>query len=286
MKILVTGSKGQLGSEINKLSQDYGQSAFTFIDISELDLTDEKNVSIFFQDHSFDVVVNCAAYTAVDKAEQDSELAQKVNYGVPLTLAKLSNTHNFSLVHISTDFVFDGKKTIPYSESDKTQPLSVYGKTKCDGEVAITENAKSAIMIRTSWLYSRLGSNFVKNISALAIDRNELNIVADQHGTPTYAHNLAKAIIKIIHHENFLKACKSKEIFHFSDQGVTSWYHFTLEILKLQNIKCVLTPITTAQYPTPATRPQYSVLNCNKISKWFDITLPHWRSSLKQMLKG
>ena len=283
MNLLITGSKGQLGSEFKKLSEETTEHNFTFIDIEELDLTKTEDVQNFVANNKFDILINCAAYTAVDKAETEQELATKINCDVPTLLAKLSTKHSFSLIHISTDFVFDGKKEIPYNEDDTPAPLSVYGKTKLAGERGVIEFAKKAIIIRTSWLYSNFGNNFVKTISRLGAERDELKIVADQYGTPTNARDLASAILTITSHENFSDASMNKEIFHYSDQGMTSWYHFTREIFALQNIACTIVPIATSDYSTEATRPKYSVLNKNKIYDIFDLSIKYWRNSLKNL---
>lgn len=286
MKILVTGSNGQLGNEIAQLAPSYSDSNFTFIDLADLDLTNSIDVQNYFKNNSFDLLINCAAYTAVDKAQEDINLATKVNKDVPELLAKMSVEHNFSIVHISTDFVFSGDTNTPYVETDQTSPISVYGSTKRDGELAILNNAKSAIIIRTSWLYSNYGANFVKNITKLAIERDELNIIADQLGTPTHAKDLASAILVAAHSDMFESACEGLEIFHYSNHGMTSWYHFTKEITAIQDIVCNISPIPTSAYPTPATRPAYSVMNCSKIEDWFNIEIPYWRDSLITMLKG
>ncbi|MFA6923960.1 MAG: dTDP-4-dehydrorhamnose reductase [Bacteroidales bacterium] len=278
--ILVTGAKGQLGYEITKLSTNYKKFNFIFTDVVELDITDFKDLELFFKNNKIDFVINCAAYTAVDKAETEKESAKLLNSVAPSFLAELCEKYNCKLIHISTDYVFDGTNVKPYTEEDKTNPVSVYGKTKLDGENEIIKKTKNAIIIRTSWLYSTVGNNFMKTMIWLGKEKSEINVVSDQTGTPTYAGDLAKVILDIISKvKNEIP--KKVEIYNFSNEGVTSWNEFAVEIFKLAKINCKVNPIETKDYPTPAKRPNYSVFDKSKIKKDFNITIPDWKDSLK-----
>ena len=270
---LVTGCKGQLGTALQTLLKDNA----VYIDRDELDLTDEEAVKNYLSSHSFERIINCAAYTAVDRAEGDAENAHKVNALAPLYLAKYGK----HIVHISTDYVFDGTNHKPYTEEDKTNPVSVYGKTKREGEINVLENAESAIVIRTAWLYSPHGGNFVKTMRKLGEQKESLNVVFDQIGTPTNAYDLAEAIVAA------LPQIKSneKEIYHFTDEGVCSWYDFATEIMAQSKLSCKVYPIESKDYPTPAARPHYSVLNKAKIKQRFNINIPHWKEGLIKCLK-
>lgn len=270
---LVTGSNGQLGNELKRL---FGNKA-VYADKEELDITSFDDVKRFCSAHDFEAIINCAAYTAVDKAETDKELAEKINVLGPKNLAMTG----IPLIHISTDYVFDGTACRPYQEDDKTNPQSVYGITKLAGEKAVMEAASTAIIIRTAWLYSSFGNNFVKTMRRLGGERTELKVVFDQVGTPTYARDLAEAIVAI------LPQLKSgmKEIYHFSDEGVCSWYDFAVEIMKESGLKCQVLPIESKDYPTPAKRPSYSVLNKAKIKRDFGLRINHWKESLLSCLK-
>ncbi len=281
--ILITGSKGQLGSEIFKLSDSYPNFNFIFTDVTELDITNENKVFAFSDKNKFDFIINCAAYTAVDKAETDIELAKKINIIGVKNLAKLSSLKNIPIIHISTDYVFDGQAFNPYKESDKTNPNSAYGNTKLLGENEL-QNIENHIIIRTSWLYSTFGNNFVKTMLRLGNERESLNVVFDQIGTPTYAENLAQAILQILKlSENDMNAFKSG-IYHYSNEGVCSWYDFAVEIMKISKTDCKIFPIETKDFPTPAKRPNYSLLNKSKIKNAFQIEIPHWTESLKKCI--
>ena len=271
-KILVTGANGQLGTELKKLIPDA-----IFTDADTLDITDLEAVKTFVKDNQIDVIVNCAAYTAVDKAEDEPELAKKINEDGPKNLA-LSGT---KVIHISTDYVFDGKGYKPYQPNDITDPVSVYGKTKRAGELAVLENAKVAVVIRTAWLYSAHGNNFVKTMRRLGAERETLNVVADQIGTPTFAGDLAQAIVDILPQINE----NNKGIYHYTNEGVCSWYDFATEIMKLSGLSCKVTPIPSSAYPTKATRPFYSVLDKTSLKETFNITISHWNEGLKRCLK-
>jgi len=279
--ILVTGAKGQLGSEIKALASKYDYT-FLLTDKDELDITDYKTVKEFLLSNKIDIIINCAAYTAVDKAENKQELAKKINHIGVENLAKASKESNISLIHISTDYVFDGKNFRPYLETDKTNPQSVYGETKLEGERALIEiRPKNSIIIRTSWVYSSFGENFVKTMIRLGAERDKLGVIFDQIGTPTYARDLAKTILDILPKIE----SKNVEIYNYSNEGVCSWYDFTKEIMKMAKLDCKVNPIETKDYPTPAKRPHYSLLNKSKIKKEFDIQIPFWKDSLDKCLK-
>ncbi|MDR0724673.1 MAG: dTDP-4-dehydrorhamnose reductase [Prevotellaceae bacterium] len=281
-KILVTGANGQLGSELKKLSKNE-QFDFVFTDVAELDITDIRECMAFFDKIKPHFVINCAAYTAVDKAESDKLLAWKVNVDAVKNLVISSSISDSYLIQISTDYVFDGKSSTPYVERDLTHPQSEYGRSKAVAEVEALSYPKS-LVIRTSWLYSTFGNNFVKTMLRLGKERESLNVVFDQIGTPTYAEDLAAAILRIIGKI----ASKEKDfvagIFHYSNEGVCSWYDFACAIMKLGCLNCKVYPIETADYPTPAKRPEFAVLNKTKIKSVYGIDISHWRSSLERMI--
>lgn len=281
MKILVTGANGQLGSEIRKRSARFSGLEFVFTDINELDITNFEAVDTFCQQEKPDFLVNCAAYTAVDVAETDEELAELLNTKVPAYLGKIGKQHNCKVIHISTDYVFDGANCQPYVETDLVDPDSVYGKTKLNGEIALLKEDASSIIIRTSWLYSASGNNFVKTMIRLGLERDELKVVYDQVGTPTYAGDLASAILTIISKTANDEHCWKAGIYHYSNEGVCSWYDFAKAIHEMYGISCNVHPIGTDEYPTPAKRPAYTVLNKSKIKRIFGIGIPYWRDSLK-----
>jgi len=277
--ILVTGAKGQLGSEIQHLSQ-FHDFDFEFTDIEELDITSMEQIEAFFSSRKFDMIINCAAYTAVDRAEEEKDQAELINHKAAENIAVISKKHKAPLIHLSTDFVFDGKSFTPYREEDMPHPLSVYGKTKWAGENAVLKEAEKVVILRTSWLYSSYGNNFVKTMLKLAGERDSLNVVFDQIGTPTYARDLAGAVLSILSFKDFVPG-----IFHYSNEGVASWYDLAQAIVEIAGLDCRLYPIETHQYPTPAKRPAYSVLNKAKIKKTYGLEIPHWRTSLKACLK-
>ena len=270
---LVTGAGGQLGSELRLL---LGEEA-VYVGHGELDITDEEAVKAFFSGNSFDFVINCAAYTAVDKAEDDTEAAEKVNSLGPLYLARYGRR----IVQISTDYVFDGTSCRPYTEKDAPNPVSVYGRTKLAGENAVFAGAECAVVIRTSWLYSSFGANFVKTMRRLGAERESLGVVFDQAGTPTYAADLAAAIVSMLPQIR----PGMKEVYHFSNEGVTSWYDFAVAIMEESHLACAVRPIESSAYPTRAVRPAYSVLNKAKIRQDFGLTIPHWRDGLKRCVR-
>lgn len=279
--ILVTGANGQLGKELQALAQDLPSYTFLFVTKEELNIADAAATEKYFAAHPINFCINCAAYTAVDKAESESENAYLINGTAVATLAAACNKNNTQLIHISTDYVFDGTATQPYKETDQTNPVSVYGRSKLQGEISAIENCPSAIIIRTAWVYSSFGNNFVKTMLRLMKERESINVVNDQLGCPTYAADLAAAIMQII------ASGKSKEnpgIYHYSNAGITNWYAFAVAIKELSGTNCVVDPITTAQYPTAAKRPAYSVLDTAKITSTFGLVIPAWGDSLKRCL--
>lgn len=271
MMLLVTGSKGQLGQTLKEL---YPDALFT--DVEELDITDEKAVFDFVKSNQVTEIINCAAYTAVDKAEDDEERAYKVNVLGPLNLAKTGA----KLVQISTDYVFGGVKSTPCKEGDEKCPLSVYGKTKAECEDLLLKEAKTVLILRTSWLYSPYGNNFVKTMRRLGKERETLTVIFDQVGSPTFALDLAKAIYKILPK---LKEGE-KKIFNYSNEGVCSWYDFATEIMRLSGIPCHVLPIESFEYKTKATRPCFSVLNKRAIKEAYHVEVPYWRESLQKCI--
>lgn len=279
--ILVTGAKGQLGSEIQKLVQHYAEFSFFMTDRTELDITDKQAIEQFCEGNQITVIINCAAYTAVDKAEEEQELADKINHLAVKYMAEIAKQQNIALIHISTDYVFNGQGHRPYLETDETDPQSVYGKTKCKGEQAMLAIApENSIVIRTSWLYSTFGNNFVKTMLDLGTEKEVLGIIYDQVGTPTYAKDLAKTILCIIPQLNNRRV----EFYHYSNEGVCSWYDFAKAIFEQKKISCVVDPIETTAYPTPATRPHYSLLNKSKIKQTYAIDIPYWKDALSECL--
>ncbi len=278
--ILITGSNGQLGNEIRVLSKKYPDFNFFFTDVEELDITDKAAIERFVSENKISHIINCAAYTAVDKAEEEKDLASKINVEAVKNLALVSKAHNALLIHVSTDYVYDGKNYKPYLESDPIAPQSHYAFTKAEAERAIREISGRAIIIRTSWLYSSFGKNFVKTMIKLGNERDELKVVRDQIGTPTYALDLAEVSLKFIADHQATEV----EIYNFSNEGVCSWYDFAKEIMEIKNIDCKIIPIESKDYPTPAVRPFYSVFNKTKITQTLPIEIPHWKDSLKQCL--
>lgn len=285
--ILITGAYGQLGSEIRRNSYKIEeQFNFIYTDALELDITKYIDVDSFVKDNEVHYIINCAAYTAVDKAEDEDQidLCYLINHKALENLGTAARKHNAKVIHVSTDYVFDGTKTSPYVETDPTSPNSVYGQSKVKGELALLETCPQSIIIRTAWLYSIYGNNFVKTMMKLGDEREALNVVADQTGTPTNARDLAIAILDIItYSEN--KEFESG-IYHYSNEGVTTWYDFTVAIHKAADITtCQVSPISTDQYPTKAKRPKYSVLDKSKIKNTFAITIPQWQQSLEECVK-
>ncbi|WP_179353356.1 dTDP-4-dehydrorhamnose reductase [Winogradskyella vidalii] len=276
INVLVTAKDGQLGQCFQDIALNYPEINFFFKSSSELDITNKATVdSVFNSEVPFDYCINAAAYTAVDKAEDNIELADQVNHIGAQNLALACKKHQVILIHISTDFVFDGKSSKAYLESDITNPLGVYGKTKLKGEQAISKTLEQHFIIRTSWLYSEFGNNFLKTMLRLASERNEIGVVGDQIGSPTYAKDLAEAVLQIIEAKS-----SAYGIYHYSNDGEISWYDFAKEIFRLSGSSIKLNKIETTDYPTPAERPQFSVLNTTKISPLLAIKIPNWKASL------
>lgn len=295
--ILITGANGQLGSELRTLFRDENRSTslkrvnLFYTDQQELDITDLEAIESFVKTNSISIIINCAAYTAVDRAEDEPELCEKVNSIAPSNLAKASIASGALLIHISTDYVFDGNGPLPYKESDIREPKSVYGATKVKGEDAVMKLAERYVIIRTSWLYSKFGNNFVKTISKLSCEKPSLNVVFDQIGTPTYAKDLAGAIVEICSQYLSTKQHKNEVqfpygVYHYSNEGVCSWYDFALEIAFHSCEKCNIFPVTSDKFPTKAKRPPYSVMDKSKIKSSFGITIPHWKESLQHYFKS
>lgn len=279
--ILVTGGNGQLGSELRKLSVHAPQFQFVFTDVDVLDICNLSALCEFCSTRKFDFIVNCAAYTAVDKAETDIELATKINRDAVKNLVEVAASMDATLVHISTDYVLGGNACEPYKEDSAIAPQSAYGRTKAEGEQEALKYAKS-IIIRTAWLYSTFGNNFVKTMLRLGKERDEIRVVFDQVGTPTYAEDLASAILAIM--DDCTQNGTKPGIYHYSNEGVASWYDLTWEIITYARLNCAVTPIESKDYPTPAKRPFYSVFNKSKIKSTFNIKIPYWKTSLYKCL--
>ena len=279
MRILVTGKNGQLGKSIHKIVANNKQTDdFVFVGREELDLSNENNIARYFKGNAFDIIINCAAYTAVDKAEEEQDLANQVNHLAVKQLAQIAKNQQAKLIHISTDYVFDGESDKPYTEADATNPINIYGKTKLAGERALKEIMPTdATIIRASWVYSEFGNNFVKTMLRLGKERDELNIVSDQIGSPTYATDLASVILEIIKNKKFREMGQTTQIYHYSNEGEISWYEFAQEIFKIAKIDCKVNPITAQQYPTPAKRPKNTLMNKDKIAEIFNMNIDDWR---------
>ena len=287
--ILVTGSNGQLGQSLKSLVSQQPQYQFTFVERADLDLGDANSIAAYFKQNQYDLIINCAAYTAVDKAEQEKEQANGINHLAVKQLAEIAKLKDSILIHISTDYVFDGTAYKPYLENDQTNPQSVYGASKLKGEQAIQKISPKAIIIRTSWIYSEYGANFVKTMLRLGQDRESLNVIVDQVGTPTYAKDLAAAILNMVDacciNQNIFTKEQKVQIYHYSNEGVCSWYDFARTIFDLTNTPCTVSAIETKDYPTAAKRPHYSVLNKAKIKQNFNLSIPYWKDALQVCLK-
>lgn len=281
MNVLVTGCYGQLGTALQEIAADSAHQWF-FTDVDTLDICNPNAVERCFDANGIDVCINCAAYTAVDKAEDEPKAAYKVNVEAPKILADCCRKHHATLYHISTDYVFDGNGDRPYCEDDPTHPVSVYGKTKRDGEIAIQQSGCSFTIVRTAWLYSATGKNFVKTMLVLGDTRNEINVVNDQRGCPTWAHDLALAIVTLMNN-NGLKPVQ--EVFHFTNEGQITWFEFAQAIMEIAGKHCKVNPIATDQYPTKAVRPAYSVLDLNKIKTLTGMEIPFWKDSLAKCIE-
>ena len=277
MNILVTGCKGQLGTELQKLAVDDTQHQWIFTDVDTLDICNKGAVEECFSANDIDACVNCAAYTAVDKAEDEPELATLINAFAPKVLADTCLRHDAVLIHISTDYVFGGDASEPYQADDPIDPQSVYGSTKAEGERLIRESGCNYMIVRTAWLYSSVGKNFVKTMLMLGDTKDEINVVADQKGCPTWAHDLAVALVALLNKNGKFPV---HETFHFTNEGQITWYDFAMAIMEIGGKQCKVNPITTDQYPTKAKRPAYSVLNLSKIKEYAGIEIPDWRESL------
>lgn len=278
--ILVTGANGQLGREMRRVATN-STDTYIFTDIKELDITDAVAVNNIIAERKIDIIINCAAYTNVEKAEEDAELANELNNRGVENLAKAAKERGATIIHISTDYVFDGTADIPYTEEEKTAPIGVYGSTKLAGEESIKASRCNYIIIRTSWLYSQWGGNFVKTIQRLTAEREEITVISDQIGTPTYAGDLADVIGEIISTNQLEK----QGTYHYSNEGVCSWYDFAQAICKLSGNQCKITPIHSSEYPSKVTRPHYSVLDKSKIKSSFGITIPDWQDRLSQVIQ-
>ena len=283
MNILITGANGQLGSEIKEIASSYTKFSILFEDLPELDICNFLELDQFVKEHNINAVINCAAYTAVDRAETDIETAEKVNSLGVENLVKAMQIVNGKLIQISTDYVFDGTNHAPYVEDDLVNPLGVYGSTKLNGEKKILETNINGIVIRTSWLYSSFGNNFVKTMIRLGKEKPSLNVIFDQVGTPTFAGDLAKACLDILSGNEVLHS-KGK-LYHYSNEGVASWYDFARAIMEFGNVDCLINAIETKAYPTPAKRPFYSILNKSKIKADFGLDIPYWRNSLLKCIQ-
>ena len=305
-RILITGKNGQLGRSLIRLIKDFSnisnikpffidfsdeeisiENNFFFTSREELDLSNPNLINQFFQNQQFDGIVNCAAYTLVDKAESNVELAEQINHKAVANLAEVAKNQSIPLIHISTDYVFNGQESKAYKETDEANPQNIYGLTKLKGERAMKDSGCKGAIIRTSWLYSEYGNNFVKTMLGLAKDNNSLNVVNDQVGSPTYATNLAKLLLLMLNKRQIIKILNSQlNVYHFSDEGICSWYEFAKAIFDLSNINCILKPIETKDYPLPAKRPYYNVMDKDKIKNYLlGQAIPHWRDSLISCLQ-
>ncbi len=283
MKIAVFGANGQLGRKIQDWNKEHaGEHDFVFTDIDSLDITDKRQIDDFMRMHQPQVMINCAAYTAVDKAEDEPETADSINHIAVKLLSEAAGAHHAFMVHVSTDYVFDGMQCRPYVETDSTAPMSVYGKTKLAGELAMQHSGCCGVIIRTAWLYSEYGNNFVKTMLRLGHEKKQISVVCDQVGTPTYAGDLADAIMKTIVHCNDINGV---ECYHFSNEGVISWYDFSQAVMSIARLDCKVMPILGKYYPAKAHRPYYSVLDKSKIKQCLSIEIPYWKHSLDKCMR-
>ncbi len=286
MKLLITGANGQLGMSVKKVAEEFPGFTFLYTDQAELDITDYNATLSLIRKDKIDAVINCAAYTAVDKAEEQEDLAFLINEKGPTNLAKACRDTSSLLLHISTEYVFSGEGFRPYLTSESPDPASVYAKSKAAGEASVQKINPNGLIVRTSWLYSEFGQNFVKTMLSLGNEREQLNIVADQIGSPCYATDLARAVLEML--KQSLSNSEKKDgvsVYHYSNTGCASWFDFTKAIMEMGNLKCSIKPIPTEMYPLPAPRPFYSVLNTDLTSKDFGITIPYWRDSLKKCIE-
>ena|SRR5690554_669392 len=279
-KILVTGANGQLSSELKKLTKKSINSKFTFVGRDDMSLEDNVAITRYLNINKPDIIINAGAYTAVDKAESEKELSEQVNHYSVDTISKWSTKNNAKLIHISTDYVFDGKSNTPYKENDPTSPINWYGETKLRSEKTIKDNATDAVVIRTSWVYSEYGNNFVKTMLRLMNKYEEISVVDDQIGTPTYALDLARVLINIIESKSWVPG-----VFHYSNEGKISWYDFAVKIAQIKKLNCKVIPVSSEHYPTVAARPNYSLLDKSKILSTYKVSIPKWEDSLKECLQ-
>tara|TARA_B100001057_G_scaffold328934_1_gene329320 strand:- start:912 stop:1784 length:873 start_codon:yes stop_codon:yes gene_type:complete len=285
MNILVAGANGQLGSEIRALVTNYKDFNFFFKDLPELNICNADELNTFILKQNINAVINCAAYTAVDQAEENREMAEQVNAKGVLNLVHALKKVNGKLIHISTDYVFDGNSFMPYHELDEVNPIGVYGSTKRSGELAVLDSSIDAIVIRTSWLYSVYGNNFVKTMLKYGHEKDEIGVIFDQVGTPTNASDLAKISLDILSDKSSTNISVNGKVYHYSNEGVVSWYDFAVAIMEFGKVACKVTPIETKDYPSSAKRPHFSVLNKKKIKTDFNVEIPYWRDSLKKCIK-
>jgi dTDP-4-dehydrorhamnose reductase len=278
-KIIVIGSKGQLGNEFQELEKQYQSFQFFFYDVEEMDIVNKDLVEKGISEVKPDYLINCAAYTAVDKAETEKEIAFAINSEAVRNIATACSSNGVKFIHISTDYVFDGEASEPYKEESIVNPSNIYGESKLSGEQEAVKGNADVIIVRTAWVYSIYGSNFVKTMLRLMRSKPEISVVADQYGSPTYAHDLAEVIMNIISSGKWVPG-----IYHYTNDGIISWFDFASEIKKLSVLSCKINPITTEEYPTPAKRPQYSVLDKTKIQQTFGVRLKDWKDSLQQCL--
>jgi len=280
VKVLVIGSDGQLGSELKKISNNYNNVSWFFSSVKVLDLSDLNSINNYLSNIDPTVIINCAAYTNVDKAEVESKLANTINYKAVDIISRWTSYNNKNLIHVSTDYVFDGLSNIPYSEKSKTKPVNEYGSSKLKGEIACLKNDSNSIVIRTSWLYSSFGKNFVKTMIDLMKKKDSVKVVNDQIGSPTYAYDLAKVIIEII-----INSENKSGLFHYSNEGKTSWFEFAKSIRELYNLNCEIIGVPSKEFKTIAKRPQYSLLNKSKIKTIFNLEIPNYKQSLKNCIE-
>lgn len=281
LNILVTGANGQLGNEMRLLGAT-SKNNYIFTDVTELNITDKAAISDMVKEHRIQVIINCAAYTNVDKAEDDEATADLLNHTAARYLAEAAKEADAVLIHVSTDYVFHGDKNVPYTEDEPTSPLGVYGRTKLAGEQAIQQSGCRYLIFRTAWLYSSFGNNFVKTMRRLTSERDTLNVVFDQVGSPTFAGDLARAIFEVVEKEAYVG---TEGIYHYSNEGVCSWYDFAVEISNLSHTRCDIRPCHSDEFPSKVTRPSYSVLDKTKLKKTFGIVVPHWKESLVKCIE-
>jgi len=281
--VLVTGGRGQLGSNLRRIADNFSDYRFSFIDVDDLDLTKVRDTKDFFNRSKPEYIINCAAFTAVDQAEKQADIAFRINSDIPQLLGEIALNNKIRMLHISTDYVYDGRLSVPHREEEEPAPLSVYARSKYAGEKALHDN-KMVIIVRTSWLYSEFGNNFLISMLRLGRERKELGVVFDQTGTPTYAGDLAGTLMRIISYSE--KEAYLPGVYNYSNEGVCSWYDFALEIMKQGRIKCYVRPIRTGEYLLPAQRPEYSVMDKTKIKRTFDIQIPYWKDSLVNALNN